>query len=220
MHEYCYIVASSCLLHANTSIMCMLIHLIIWLQSFQQMCPTNFPHFQHSHLHPPKFHNSYKVPWWDFCASTAIICWVSEFVNFFLGRGGGRINQPMWILEGRQPSEAAGGGFGEGFSRHQVFVFLFLGACRPVTVVQVVDVLNFVGCQTAKRQPPKDWHPGIPYECWGMPKPMDRILKITSRQLYPCQMNGVEHPMSKLFKRNLIRTKLFWRVILLGYFFR
>ena len=122
-------------------------------------------------------------------------------VNFFLGRGG-LINQPMWILEGRQPSEAAGGGFGEGFSRHQVFVFLFLGACRPVFCgTTVVDVLNFVGCQTAKRQPPKDWHPGIPYECWGMPKPMDRILKITSRQPYPCQMNGVEHRMSKQTKK-------------------
>ena len=220
MHEYCYIVASSCLLHANTSIMCMLIHLIIWLQSFQQMCPTNFPHFQHSHLHPPKFHNSYKVPWWDFCASTAIICWVSEFVNFFLGRGGGAdksANVNSWRPAALRSCRWWIWG---GIFQAPGVCFLFLGACRPVTVVQVVDVLNFVGCQTAKRQPPKDWHPGIPYECWGMPKPMDRILKITSRQLYPCQMNGVEHPMSKLFKRNLIRTKLFWRVILLGYFFR
>lgn len=88
-------------------------------------------------------------------------------------------------------------------------------------VVQVVDVLNLVRCQTAKRHAPKrlaSWH-----TLWMLrdfPKPMDRILKITSRQLYPCQMNGVEHPMSKFFKRNLIRTKLFWRVILLGFFFR
>ena len=139
-------------------------------------------------------------------------------VNFFLGRGG-RINQPMWILEGRQPSEAAGGGaWGGIFQAARCFCF---GVLVPQWLwYRQVDVLNFVGCQTAKRQPPKDWHPGIPYECWGMPKPVDRILKITSRQLYPCQMNGVEHPMSKLFKRNLIRTKLFWRVILLGYFFR
>ena len=87
-------------------------------------------------------------------------------VNFFWGRGGGGgFYHPVDFLKAGSPQKLQVVDLGRDFPGSQVFVFLFLGACRPVTVVQVVDVLNFVGCQTAKRQPPKDWHPGIPYEC-------------------------------------------------------
>lgn len=176
------------------------------------MCPTNFLHFQYSHLHPPKFHNSYKVPWMGFLRKHSIICWVSMRQLFF-GPGGAdkSANVNSWRPAAlRSCRWWIWGGI---FQAARCLFFCFSVLVAPWLVVQVVDVLT-------KGMPPKDRHPGRPHECWGMPKPMDRILKITSRQLYPCQMNGVEHPMSKFFKRNLIRTKLFWRVILLGFFFR